>query len=97
MLEMIKGDWMSLLIGLVFLLAVVLLYIKDKRMVFQILLLLIEIAEEKYGSKTGPIKHTYVVNQLYKVMPKMIRVVCRPEDIDAWIVYLHKTLKVRLK
>lgn len=75
----------SIIVAIVFLLAVAILYFaakgKYRKVAKQIMLSLVVAAEEKFGGGTGKIKFSYVVDRLYEKLPVIVQILFSEKDI----------------
>lgn len=89
MVEFVNENIGSIIVAVVFLLIVAVLYFaakgKYRKVAKQIMLSLVVAAEEKYGSGTGKIKFSYVVDRLYEKLPVIVQVVFSEKDIENMI------------
>ena len=74
------------------------LWFKDKkRDALQIIAYLVDSAEAKFGSGTGPVKYTYVANKLYPKLPSLFRSWVSAKTVDKWIEDEVNRLQERIK
>lgn len=98
MLELLTTYWPDLLVILIMVAVLGLLYKKGKRQqVAQIILSLVVKAEKRLGSGTGELKYATVVEELYSLLPGIIRFLYSEKDIDQMIEAGVKTLKKHLE
>lgn len=75
-----------LLIVLAILAVFIVLALKGKKkIIYKILLVLIDEAEEIYGSKTGKLKFSYVLEKLYAMLPATIKLFVSYKTLEKWI------------
>lgn len=86
MIGVLKGNWLDLLVVLIFVVAVVLLWKKGKKQaVKSMIYYLVCKAEQQFGSKTGDIKFAAVTTWLYDRLPLIVRFVFTKEEIGQYI------------
>ena len=80
-------DKLILLIIVLALLAVfILLTMKGKKqIVYKMLCALVDEAEEIFGAKTGKLKFSYVVKQIYALLPSTIKIFISYKTLEKWI------------
>lgn len=98
MLEFIKVNYDSILVGLVFIIGLLFLYKKGKKeLVRKVILSLVVQAEKALGSGTGELKYAMVVENVYKVLPRILTVLISKKELDNMIEssvqYLEEYLK----
>ena len=74
------------LVVLAILLLVIALIVRgQKEIIFQMLYVLIDDAERLYGSKTGKLKFSYVLEKVYAMIPSAIKLFITYEMLEMWI------------
>ncbi len=56
-----------------------------KQIVYKMLLVLVDEAEEIYGSKTGKLKFSYVLEKVYAILPSTIKIFISYNTLKKWI------------
>lgn len=98
MLEFIKVNYGSILVVLVFIIGLLFLYKKGKKeFVNQVILSLVVQAEKTLGSGTGDLKYVMVVENLYKILPPILKLLISQEELDNMIEEAVQALKVYLE
>lgn len=69
----------------------------SKEAYFLTALELVRLAENLFGSKTGPIKYAYVSSQLYAALPIPLRFLISEAQIGEWIDLALKKLEQELE
>ena len=97
MLNFIKLNLSSILVVLVFIIGLLFLYKKGKKeFVNQVVLSLVVQAEKALGSGTGELKYVMVVENLYKILPPILKLLMSKKELDNMIEdaveYLKKYL-----
>ena len=88
-----------IIVGVIALIAIALFIFKKGKVevVKKVILALVAEAEKKFGEGTGEIKHCYVVERIYEVLPWFIRALFNKKQIDslikAAVSYLENYLK----
>lgn len=83
MLEFIKTNLDSILVVLVFIIGLLFLYKKGKKeFVNQIILSLVVQAEKTLGSGTGELKYVMVVENVYKILPPILKLLISKKELD---------------
>ena len=75
-----------LLVVLAILAIFILLALRGKKqIIYKMLYALIDEAEEFYGSKTGKLKFSYVLEKLYARLPSIIKIFISYKTLEKWI------------
>lgn len=75
-----------LLIVLVVLTIFILLASRGKKeIIYKMLYVLVDEAEEIYGSKTGKLKFSYVLEKVYAILPSTIKIFISYKTLEGWI------------
>lgn len=86
MLEFIKLNLSSIMVVLVFIVGLLFLYKRGKNeFVRQVILSLVVQAEKALGSGTGELKYAMVVENVYKVLPKILTLLISKKELDKLI------------
>lgn len=86
MLEFIKLNLSSIMVVLVFIIGLLFLYKRGKNeFVRQVILSLVVQAEKALGSGTGELKYAMVVENVYKVLPKILTLLISKKELDKLI------------
>ena len=56
-----------------------------KQIVYKMLYVLVDEAEEIYGSKTGKLKFSYVLEKVYALLPSTIKIFISYKTLEKWI------------
>lgn len=97
MIDYLMSNIDSVVMLIVMILLILFLFLKGrKKLVAQIILYLVEIAEEKFGSGTGAIKYDYVVEKLYNIVPVVIKIFLTKKEINYLIDKSINQLKLYL-
>jgi hypothetical protein len=76
----------NIVIGVIVLAAIGVLWYKDKKKeALHIIAFLVDSAEKKFGSGTGPMKYTQVTTELYPKLPRIFRSWFTAKTVDKWI------------
>lgn len=97
MMNFITTYWSSILVVLSLLIGLLFIYKKGKReFVRQVVLSLVVQAEKALGSGTGELKYAMVVENVYKVLPTILKLLITRTELDKLIEdsvqYLKKYL-----
>lgn len=85
-LEFLMAHWDDISIIVVALLGLISAIIKkDKKLIFELLFKFISDAEGLFGSKTGILKKSYVITELYKVLPATLITFLPKSLLDKWV------------
>lgn len=83
MLEFIKVNYDSILVGLLFVIGLLFLYKRGKKeLVRKVALSLVVQAEKALGSGTGELKYAMVVENVYKVLPSILTLLISEKELD---------------
>ncbi|WP_312907999.1 hypothetical protein [Tissierella praeacuta] len=83
MLEFIKVNYDSILVGLLFVIGLLFLYKRGKKeLVRKVVLSLVVQAEKTLGSGTGELKYAMVVESVYKVLPSILTLLISEKELD---------------
>lgn len=86
MLEFIKLNMYSIIVALLFIIGLLFLYKKNrKEFVRQVVLSLVVQAEKTLGSGTGELKYAMVVENIYKVLPGILKLLISEKELDRLI------------
>ena len=86
MIDFIATHWASILVVLAVIAVIVILALKGKKqIIYKMLYILIDEAEELFGSKTGKVKFSYVLGAIYDKLPAIIKVFVTYSTIETWI------------
>ena len=97
-LQVLKGNWLDVLVVLFFVAFIVLLWKKGKQQaVKSMIYYLVCKAEQQFGSKTGDIKYAAVVTWLYDRLPIIVQWVFTKEEIGNYIEEAVDRLKKYLQ
>lgn len=98
MLEFIKLNLGSILVVLLFVIGLLFIYKRGKKdFVRNVVLSLVVQAEKALGSGTGELKYAMVVENVYKVLPYILRLLISEKELDNIIENSVKYLKEYLK
>ncbi len=98
MLNFIKLNISSILVVLVFVVGLLFLYKKGKKgFVNQVILSLVVQAEKALGSGTGDLKYVMVVENVYKILPPILKMLISEKELDNMIEDAVEYLKEYLK
>lgn len=98
MLEFIKINLSSILVVLLLIIGLLFIYKKGKTdFVKQVVLSLVVQAEKALGSGTGELKYAMVVENVYKVLPYILRLLISKKELDNIIESSVQYLKEYLK
>lgn len=98
MLNFIKFNLSSILVVLLLIVGLLFIYKKGKKeFVRQIVLSLVVQAEKALGSGTGELKYAMVVENVYKVLPYILRLLISKRELDNIIEGSVRYLKEYLK
>ncbi|WP_333638227.1 hypothetical protein [Tissierella praeacuta] len=98
MLEFIKVNYDSILVGLLFVIGLLFLYKKGKKeFVRKVVLSLVVQAEKALGSGTGELKYAMVVEELYKSLPLILTMLISKKELDIMIESSVQYLKEYLE
>lgn len=97
MLDFIKVNIYSIVVALLFIVVLLFIYKNGKKdFVKQVVLSLVVQAEKALGSGTGELKYAMVIEQLYIVLPLIVRLLITKKELDQMIEnsvdYLKKYL-----
>ena len=95
--ELVRDPWSILVVAAVIILIAVLYFIGKKKEATKLALHFIEIAEDLLGPKKGEEKHWYVVEHLYLMLPKILKLIYSKENISLFIERIFETTKYYLK
>lgn len=85
-LSFLAAYWLDIVIGMVFLIALAILWKKGKKkVVIRIIKALVTKAEQQYGSKTGIIKFEAVWSGIYTHIPWIVRVFFTEQELAGFI------------
>jgi hypothetical protein len=81
---------MDKLIILLVLLAILMVFILlalrgKKQIIYKMIYALVDEAEELYGSKTGKLKFSYVIEKVYAILPSTIKIIISYKTLEKWI------------
>ncbi|MBU5439317.1 hypothetical protein KQI42_14935 [Tissierella sp. MSJ-40] len=98
MLEFIKLNLSSIMVALVITIGLLFIYKRGKKeFVRQVVLSLVVQAEKALGSGTGELKYMMVVENVYKILPPILKLLISKKELDTLIedgvVYLKEYLK----
>ena len=86
MLDFIKLNINSILVVLLFIIGLLFLYKRGKKdFVRQVVLSLVVQAEKALGSGTGELKYAMVVENVYKILPKILTMLISMKELDELI------------
>lgn len=86
MLEFIKMNLSSILVVLAFIIGLLFFYKRGKKeFVRQAVLSLVVQAGKALGSGTGELKYVMVVENLYKILPPILKLLISQEELDNMI------------
>ncbi len=86
MLDFIATYWMEILFALVVVAAIVFLAVKGKKkIIYNIICALVDEAEKQYGSKTGKLKFSYVLENIYLMLPATFKFFISYNTLEKWI------------
>lgn len=86
MLDFIKMNFSSILVVLTVIVGLLFLYKRGKKdFVRQIVLSLVVQAEKALGSGTGELKYAMVVENVYRVLPKILTLLISKKELDRLI------------
>lgn len=98
MLEFIKMNLSSILVVLIFIIGLLFLYKRDKKeFVRQVILSLVVQAEKALGSGTGELKYAMVVENVYKILPPILKLLISKKELDNMIEDAVQVLKAYLE
>lgn len=98
MLEFIKVNYDSILVGLLFVIGLLFLYKKGKKeFVRKVVLSLVVQAEKALESGTGELKYAMVVEELYKSLPLILTMLISKKELDIMIESSVQYLKEYLE
>lgn len=98
MLEFIKLNLSSILVVLLLIIGLLFIYKKGKKdFVRHVVLSLVVQAEKALGSGTGELKYAMVVEELYRVLPFILRMMISKKELDNIIESSVQYLKEYLK
>ncbi len=98
MLNFIKLNLSSILVVLVFIIGLLFLYKRGKKeFVNQVILSLVVQAEKALGSGTGDLKYIMVVENVYKVLPPILKLLISKKELDNMIEDAVQVLKTYLE
>lgn len=84
--EFISTYWASILIVLAIVAVCVVLALRGKKqIIYKMLYVLIDEAEEQFGSGTGKVKFSYVLEAIYDKLPSVIKVFVTYSTLEQWI------------
>lgn len=74
------------LVGLAIITAVIVLALRGKKeIIYKMLYVLVDEAEALYGSKTGKLKFSYVLEKVYAMLPSAIKLFITYGMLEKWI------------
>lgn len=81
---------MDKLIILLVLLAILMVFILlalrgKKQIIYKMIYAFVNEAEELYGSKTGKLKFSYVIEKVYAILPSTIKIFISYKTLEKWI------------
>lgn len=86
MIDFIMNYWDSILVVVAFVAIIVVLALRGKKkIIFEILYSLVTEAEKLYGSGTGDLKFSYVMEKIYGVLPSIFKVFVTYDALERWI------------
>ena len=86
MIDFIATHWASILVVLAVIAVIVILALKGKKqIIYKMLYILIDEAEEMFGGGTGKVKFSYVLEAIYDKLPAIIKVFVTYGTIETWI------------
>lgn len=86
MIDFIAAYWMEILLVLAVAALVVFFAVKGKKqIIYKMLCMLIDEAENMYGSKTGKLKFAYVLENIYTMLPAIFRMFITYSTLERWI------------
>lgn len=86
MMNFITTYWSSILVVLLMLIGLLFIYKKGKKeFVRQVVLSLVVQAEKSLGSGTGELKYAMVVENVYKVLPFILKLLITKTELDKLI------------
>lgn len=86
MLEFIKLNLSSIMVVLLFAIGLLFIYKRGKKeFVKQVVLSLVVQAEKTLGSGTGELKYAMVVENVYKILPYILRLLISKKELDRLI------------
>lgn len=98
MLEFIKVNISSIVVVLLFVIGLLFIYKRGKKdFVRKVVLSLVVQAEKALGSGTGELKYAMVVENVYKVLPYILRLLISKKELDNMIESSVQYLKEYLK
>ena len=75
-----------LLVVLAILTIITLLALRGKKeIIYKMLYVLVDEAEALYGSKTGKLKFSYVLEKIYAMLPSTIKIFISYKTLEKWI------------
>lgn len=86
MIDFIVKYWDSILVVLVLIGLVIFLCLRGKKkIIYKMLYALVTDAEKQFGSGTGTLKFSYVLEKIYAMLPAIIRVFITYDTLESWI------------
>lgn len=97
MLDFIQSN-LALILSAIIVIAVLLVSYKagNKKTLKRIILALVVQAEKELGSKTGELKYAMVVERVYQIMPRILKLLLSKKELDNMIEDAVLYLKVYL-
>lgn len=94
MLEFIKTNMYQILVALLSIIGLLFIYKKGKKeFVRQVVLSLVVQAEKTLGSGTGELKYAMVVENVYRILPPILKLLITAKELDNMIEGSVKYLK----
>ncbi len=85
-LNFITQYWDSLLVVILFIAAMIVLFVTGrKKVVKQILFALVTKAEQEFGSGTGALKKAMVISWIYEKLPAILKLMITEKTLDKWV------------
>lgn len=98
MLEFIKMNLSSIITIIIVIVGLLYLYKRDKKeFVRQVVLSLVVQAEKALGSGTGDLKYVMVVENVYKILPPILKLLISEKELDNMIEDAVQYLKEYLE
>lgn len=86
MIDFIAAYWVNILIVFAIVAVFALLAVNGKKqIIYKMLCVLVDEAENQFGGKTGKLKFAYVLEKIYTMLPAVFRVFITYSTLERWI------------
>ena len=86
MIDFLVNHWAYIVIALLFMAIIVVLALRGKKqIIYKMLYALIDEAERQFGSGTGKLKFSYVLEKIYGALPSIVRAFITYSMLEKWI------------